>query len=196
MQLALLFSGGKDSSLVALLLRDFYDVTLYTAHFGVTDDWKHAKKTADNLNLPFKRLELDEDVIYNAAETAISDGYPRNAIQFLHTTALEQLAEQDVDAIADGTRRDDRVPTISRAQAQSLEDRHDVDYVTPLQGFGRNAVDRLVDSQLDVVTGPSEEIPRADYEAELRAAIAESSGMEAIPEVFPDHEQTYVKGRR
>ncbi|WP_455429609.1 DUF7411 family protein, partial [Natrinema salifodinae] len=93
-------------------------------------------------------------------------------------------------------RRDDRVPTVSRAQAQSLEDRHGVDYIAPLSGFGRAAVDRLVDARLDVTVGPSEEIDRADYEAELRAVIAEQEGPAAIAEYFPDHNQTYVTNVR
>jgi len=192
MRLGLLYSGGKDSTLAALLLDEFYDVTLVTAHFGVTDDWKHAEETADRLDYPFERVELDADVAAGAVERMYDDGYPRNAIQSVHMHALETVAEMEFAAVADGTRRDDRVPSVSRAQAQSLEDRRGVDYIAPLSGFGRGAVDRLVDATLDVTVGPSEEIPRSDYEAELRALLAEEHGTGAIGEVFPDHEQTYV----
>ena len=192
MRLGLLFSGGKDSTLAALLLDEFYDVTLVTAHFGVTDDWQHARDTADTLSYPFERVELDEAVAHEAVEQMRSDGYPRNAIQDVHVNALETVAGMEFDAVADGTRRDDRVPSVSRAQAQSLEDRHVIDYIAPLSGFGRGAVDRLVEATLDVTVGPSEEIPRSDYEAELRALLAEEHGHEAIGDVFPDHEQTYV----
>jgi hypothetical protein len=124
----------------------------------------------------------------------VEDGYPRNGIQQVHEHALERVAELDVDAIADGTRRDDRVPTVSRAQAQSLEDRHDVDYLAPLSGFGRRAVDRLVDANLEVESGPSERITKGDYETELRALIAEKHGPDTVETVFPEHEQTYVRG--
>jgi hypothetical protein len=124
----------------------------------------------------------------------VEDGYPRNGIQQVHEHALERVAELDVDAIADGTRRDDRVPTVSRAQAQSLEDRHDVDYLAPLSGFGRRAVDRLVDANLEVESGPSERITKGDYETELRALIAEEHGPDTVETVFPEHEQTYVRG--
>jgi len=196
MRLGLLFSGGKDSTLAALLLDEFYDVTLVTAHFGVTDDWQHARDTADTLSYPFERVELDEAVAHEAVEQMRSDGYPRNAIQDVHVNALETVAGMEFDAVADGTRRDDRVPSVSRAQAQSLEDRHDIDYIAPLSGFGRGAVDRLVEATLDVTVGPSEEIPRSDYEAELRALLAEEHGHEAIGDVFPDHEQTYVTDLR
>ncbi|QIB75955.1 alpha hydrolase [Halogeometricum borinquense] len=194
MELALLYSGGKDSTLAALLLDSFYDVTLVTAHFGITDDWVHARDAADRLGYEFDVVELDEAVAREAAEQMVNDGYPRNGIQQVHEHALERVAELDVAAIADGTRRDDRVPTISRAQAQSLEDRHDVDYLAPLSGFGRRAVDRLVDSTLDVESGPSERITKGDYEAELRAVIADKHGQDTVESVFPDHVQTYVRG--
>jgi hypothetical protein len=196
MDLALLYSGGKDSTLSALLLDTFYDVTLVTAHFDVTTDWEHARRAAETLGYDFRTVELDDEVARSAVERMHADGYPRNGIQQVHEHALESVAELDVTAIADGTRRDDRVPTVSRAQAQSLEDRHDVDYLAPLSGFGRRAVDRLVEQRLDVETGPSAEVPKADYEGELRVLLAEEFGQQAVDEVFPDHHQTYVHGLR
>ena len=196
MELALLYSGGKDSTLAALLLDSFYDVTLVTACFGLTEDWRHARDAAGALGYGFDRVDLDREVAREAVDRMHDDGYPRNGIQRVHVHALERVAELDVTAVADGTRRDDRVPTVSRAQAQSLEDRHDVDYLSPLSGFGRRAVDRLVDATLDVESGPSEEIPKADYEGELRRLLADEHGDSAVDEVFPDHTQTYVHGVR
>jgi predicted subunit of tRNA(5-methylaminomethyl-2-thiouridylate) methyltransferase len=195
MELALLYSGGKDSSLAAVLLDRFYDVRCVTGSFGLTDDWEHAARAADALGFSFDRVDLDPDVAAEAAATMVADGYPRNGIQRVHEHALETIADRDVDAIADGTRRDDRVPTVSRAQAQSLEDRHGVDYLSPLSGFGRHAVDRLVEATFEVEQGPSEEVPKADYEDELRTLIADEHGTEAVEEVFPAHNQTYVRGR-
>ena len=195
MELALLYSGGKDSSLAAVLLDRFYTVRCVTGSFGLTDDWEHAARAADALGFPFDRVDLDPDVAAEAATTMVTDGYPRNGIQRVHEHALETIADRDVDAIADGTRRDDRVPTVSRAQAQSLEDRHGVDYLSPLSGFGRHAVDRLVEATFEVEQGPSEEVPKADYEDELRTLIADQHGPEAVEEVFPAHDQTYVRGR-
>ncbi|MFB6251605.1 MAG: alpha hydrolase [Halobellus sp.] len=196
MDLALLYSGGKDSTLAALLLDSFYDVTLVTGRFGITDDWTHAEAAADRLEYPFDTIDLDLDVASEAVTRMSDDGYPRNGIQRVHEHALERVADLDVDAVADGTRRDDRVPTLSRAQARSLEDRHSVDYLSPLAGLGRHAVDRIVAEALDVETGPSEQIPRGDYEAELRALLAQERDQAAVDAVFPDHEQSYVRGLR
>jgi len=197
MRLGLLYSGGKDSSLAALFLNRFYDVTLVTAHFDVTEDWRHAREAAQAVGFDFETVVMDREVAEDAIERMLDDGYPRNGIQRVHQHALESIAQIPAfDAIADGTRRDDRVPTVSRAQAQSLEDRHDVDYIAPLSGFGRHAVDRLVDAELDVTVGPSDEIGKADYESELRALIATEYGEDAVGEVFPDHTQTVVNGLR
>jgi predicted subunit of tRNA(5-methylaminomethyl-2-thiouridylate) methyltransferase len=194
MECGLLFSAGKDSSLSALLLEEFYDVTLVTAHFGITDDWQYAREAAEALGFPFTDIELPEQTADEATERIYDDGYPRAGIQLVHEAALEAIASE-YDVIADGTRRDDRVPTVSRAIAQSLEDRHDIDYVAPLSGFGRGAIDRLVETHLTVESGPSEEIPKGDYETGLRARIRSRWGQAAVEEVFPDHEQTRVTGR-
>jgi predicted subunit of tRNA(5-methylaminomethyl-2-thiouridylate) methyltransferase len=194
--LALLYSGGKDSTLAALFLESFYDVRLVTGRFGITDDWTHAEAAADRLGYAFEAVDLDRPVAEEATERMLEDGYPRNGIQRVHEHALERAADLDVDAVADGTRRDDRVPTVSRAQAQSLEDRHGIDYLSPLAGLGRHAVDRLVVENLQVETGPSAEIPKADYEAELRALLTADHGPDAVDSVFPDHEQSYVRGVR
>jgi predicted subunit of tRNA(5-methylaminomethyl-2-thiouridylate) methyltransferase len=196
MDLALLYSGGKDSSLAALALDSFYDVTLVTVRFGITDDWRHASEAADSLGYDFRTADMDRDVAEAAVEQMYEDGFPRKGIQQVHEHALETVAQLDVTAIADGTRRDDRVPTVSRAQAQSLEDRHDVDYLAPLSGFGRRAVDRLVDTTLEVQSGPSDQIRKADYESELRELVADTYGDDAVSDIFPEHEQTRVRGRR
>ena len=196
MKVAVCFSGGKDSALASLLLDPFYEVTLVCATAGVTDSAVHAREAAEALDFPFELVELDEEVVREAAEQVVTDGFPRNAIQEIHEHALEEVATLEYDAVADGTRRDDRVPTITRAFAQSLEDRHGIDYLAPLTGYGRGAVDRLVEAHLDVESGPSERVPKGDYEAEIRAAISERHGDETVRECFPEHVQTRVRGRR
>ena len=202
---SVLFSGGKDSSLAALLLEPFHDVTLVTVGFGVdaapepgrgvTRATVHAREAAAALGLPHRVVSLDESVAREAAERVLADGYPREAIQSIHERALEAVAPAAA-AVADGTRRDDRVPRLDRSAMQSLEDRHDVDYLVPLRGFGRGAVDRLARTELEVALGPSDELQKADYETAIRTLLRREHGHERVADLFPDHTQSRVVGRR
>ena len=196
MDAGVLFSGGKDSSLAALLLTDFYDVTLVHVGFGIGDAASNAETTAEALGFPFARLELDEEVGEEVVAQLREDGFQRNGIQQLHERALDAVAAEGYDAVADGTRRDDRVPSVSRAWAQSLEERHEIDYLSPLAGFGRRAVDRLVTETLQVEEAPATDLAKGDYEGELRELVREDGGEAAVDDVFPEHMQTRVTGRR
>ncbi len=214
MAVAVLFSAGKDSALAALLLAPFYDVVACHCRFGLGVDshgdgadaspppGEVASSVADALDLPFASVELDRGVAEAAVERMVADGYPREGLQHVHEHALEtvagneRLAGRAVRAVADGTRRDDRVPTVDRSLARSLEDRHGVDYIRPLAGYGRRAVDDLVARRLDVETGPSGRVATADYETELRSLLAAEHGTETVAEVFPTHTQSRVVGRR
>lgn len=215
---AVLFSGGKDSALAATLLDPFYDVVLCHCAFGVGTDppvAETAATAASALDRPLATVALDESIAREAVDRMVADGYPRAGIQHVHEHALETVASRETlvtdgnpqetdaldggsrepSAVADGTRRDDRVPSVDLSVAQSLEDRHGVDYVRPLLGYGRAAVDDLADRHLTVETGPSEAIPTADYETELRVLMAAEYGPETVADVFPDHVQSRVTGR-
>ena len=196
MDVGLLYSGGKDSTLAALLLERFGPVTLLPCSFGITDDYKHALEAAEIVGFPARTVELDPDVARTAAQRIVDDGFPRNGIQAVHEHALERAATLDYDGVADGTRRDDRVPTVPRSLAQSIEDRHGVAHLAPLAGIGRGAIDAMARETLTVETGPSPEVPKGDYETELRALIAEEYGRDTVEECFPDHVQSRVTGRR
>jgi predicted subunit of tRNA(5-methylaminomethyl-2-thiouridylate) methyltransferase len=196
MDVGVLYSGGKDSTLAALLLSPLCDRTLLCCTFGVTDDYEHAREAADAIGLPSRRVELDTSVAREAAERIVADGFPRNGIQQVHEHALEVAAGLGYEAVADGTRRDDRVPTVDRPLAQSIEDRHGVAHLAPLAGVGRAAVDTLVAESLVVETGPSATVPKGDYEAELRALVADKHGPGTVDEVFPAHTQSRVLDRR
>lgn len=196
MDVGVLYSGGKDSTLAALFLSRFCEVALLCCTFGVTTDYEHAREAADAVGLPARRVNLDPAVAREAAETIVADGFPRNGIQQVHEHALTVAATLEYDGIADGTRRDDRVPTVDRSLAQSIEDRHDVAHLAPLAGIGRAAVDTLAAESLVVETGPSETVPKGDYETELRALVAAEHGSDLVAELFPDHTQSRVVGRR
>jgi len=209
MRCGLLYSGGKDSTLAALVLDPLFDVTLVTATFGISGDDREGDGTADanvvangraaaeSVGFDFETIDLDRSVAEAAVERMVSDGYPRNGIQQVHEHAVETIAAADpFDAVADGTRRDDRAPTVDRPLAQSVEDRFDIDYLAPLGGFGRDAIDALVADRLRVETGPSETIPKADYETELRALMRAEYGDDAVAAVFPEHTQSRVVGTK
>ncbi len=196
MEVGLLSSGGKDSALAALLLDPYCDVTVLCATFGITEDYEHAMAAGETLGFETQRVDLDPEIASEAAEQMVADGYPRNGIQRVHEHALERAAALDFDGIADGTRRDDRVPTVPRSLAQSIEDRYGVAHLAPLAGIGRGAIDQLAAEQLQIETGPSEEIAKGDYESEIRALIVEAHGPETVGEMFPEHTQSRVTGRR
>jgi len=206
-RVAVLFSGGKDSALAAVLLEPFYEVTLVTCGFGVTEAPAHAREAARALGFAHETVELPRETAEAAVDRLLADGYPNEAVQSVHEAALERVATGDPasgttvaphgpDAIADGTRRDDRTPSVPRSLARSLEDRHGVDHLVPLAGFGRRAVDALVGRHLRVETGPSEAVAKGDYETALRALLRERAGREAVEAVFPEHTQSRVVGRR
>lgn len=196
MDVGVLYSGGKDSTLAALFLDRFGAVSCLCCTFGITDDYEHAQAAARVVNFPAQRVELDESVASEAVEQIVEDGYPRNGIQAIHEHALETVAALDFDAIADGTRRDDRVPTVDRPLAQSIEDRHNVSHLAPLAGIGRSAIDTMVEETLTVERGPSATVPKGDYESEIRTLIREEYGQSTVEECFPAHTQSRVTGHR
>jgi predicted subunit of tRNA(5-methylaminomethyl-2-thiouridylate) methyltransferase len=193
MEVGLLYSGGRDSTLAARLLDGLCAVTCCCGTFGVTDDYRRARETGRQLGFETAVLELDPAVAREAVEEMVADGYPREGIQRVHEHALERAAAT-WPAVADGTRRDDRAPTVDRPLAQSLEDRHGVAHLAPLAGIGRGAIDRLADAHLAVETGPSEELATGDYEAELRALMRREYGRATVESVFPEHVQSRVTG--
>ncbi|MEA1894577.1 MAG: alpha hydrolase [Euryarchaeota archaeon] len=186
MDIFVLFSGGKDSSLSAVMLEPFFNVTLATCNFGFVEAWKPAAKVASELGFPHEVLRIDGAILESAYELAVSDGYPNRAINYIHSCALSSAAAGH-GTIADGTRRDDRVPMLDLSDARRIEDRSGCMYVRPLLGYGRHAVDALVNDHLEIAEDESEEIEKSDYEVELRAMIEERHGAGMVHEIFPRH---------
>ena len=198
MKASVLFSGGKDSSLSAILLEPFFEVELITFSFSLLPVEQFVSDFADELRLPSRILNLDPSVLDKAIKMTVDDGYPKNAINYIHYNAVKKLASMksnSKDVIADGTRRNDRVPVLTKSQVQSLEDKFGVYYVTPLSGYGRGTVNALVQRHLEIEQGQSDDITKADYETELREKIRQIYGDEKISQIFPSHIQSHIKKR-
>jgi hypothetical protein len=195
MRVGLLYSGGTDSTLAACLLEGLCEVTLLCGTFGITDDYRHAREAGRAAGFDTERLDLDESVARTAVERMVADGYPSEGIQQVHEHALEEAARA-WPAVADGTRRDDRAPTVDRPLAQSIEDQFGVAHLAPLAGVGRGAVDALAATTLETESGPSEALATGDYETELRALMRSEYGAGTVAAVFPEHVQSRVTGRR
>ncbi|WP_083755780.1 DUF7411 family protein [Methanococcus vannielii] len=192
MKAHVLFSGGKDSSLSAIILHNLgYEIQLITVNFGVMDSYLHARETANVIGFPHEVELLDMELIEKSVDMILKDGYPGNGIQFLHKSVLDILSEKYC-VIADGTRRDDRVPKLTHSEIQSLEMRKNIEYVTPLMGFGHKTIRSLVNNYFVISELESEDLLKSDYETEIREIIRNRG--ENPLSYFPKHIQSRVTG--
>lgn len=191
MKAAVLYSGGKDSSFVAVMLKRLgLDVELYTANFGVYDSYIPAGKSAKSLGFKHNVLEMDRDILKRTCEQIMEDGFPNDGIKYIHAQTVEKLAE-DHDIIADGTRRDDRTPKLSINQIKSLEDRKSVQYIN-LDSFGHKSVRLITENLFEISKEKSNRDNSSDFEVEIRTMIDEMGGNSL--DIFPEHYQTRVIG--
>ena len=101
MKAAVLYSGGKDSSFMAVMLKRLgLDVELCTANFGVYDSYVPASKSAESLGFTHKVLDLDFEILDKTCDMIMNDGFPNDGIKFIHETVIEEVAE-GYDIIAD-----------------------------------------------------------------------------------------------
>ncbi|NYT18232.1 MAG: hypothetical protein GKB98_01330 [Methanobacteriales archaeon] len=193
MKAAVLYSGGKDSSLVAVILQRLgYQVELLTANFGIYPSFKPAEKTAKNLGFSHQVLRADKTLLENAVSRIMADGYPNQGINYLHKQVLE-LAASGYEVVADGVRRDDRVPRLSPPEVNSFQDRHGVEYIN-LSGFGHRTINNLAEELFRLKKEPTNPHNNSDYEIEIRHLIGENNGREAAENLFPPHTQSRVIG--
>ncbi|MFA5236926.1 MAG: alpha hydrolase [Methanoregula sp.] len=194
MKAGVLYSGGKDSSLAAIMLGTYYEVELNTFVFDSARLIPTIEHAAQALGLPLRKRVFPQGMAEEMADMVISCGYPNDAINRIHQTAIETLAGE-YTIVGDGTRFDDRVPMLTRAQVQSICGRTGCTYVRPLLGYMRSEVDRLADRFLVVTYGETGTILNGDYESEIRAAIR-ARGVDPAT-LFPaHHEQSLVVGRK
>jgi len=195
MKAGVLYSGGKDSSIVAVILKKLgYEVELITVNFGVYPSWKAAAESSSNLGFKHRILMADPDILKDAVDTIINNGFPNEGINHIHKYALE-LAAKDYSLVADGTRRDDKVPKLDFNEIRSFEDRNGVEYIN-LGGFGHKSINSLSKTLFEVKKELSSRENNSDYEIEIRFLISELEGDELAFKIFPEHLQSRVIGWR
>jgi len=194
MKAGVLYSGGKDSSLAAMLLGTHYEVELNTFVFDPLRPVPSLEAAAEALGYPLKKRVFRQGMVNEMADLVIARGYPNDAINAVHREAVESLTGE-YEVVGDGTRFDDRVPMLSREAVQRLMSRTGCSYVRPLLGYPRREVDRLVDRLLVVMYGETGTIRNGDYESEIRDAIR-ARGLDPSSLFPPHHGQSLVTGRR
>ena len=194
MEAGVLFSGGKDSSLAALMLARDYGVELNTCVFDPGREVPAVQAAAAALRLPFRKRVLGRDLLEEVVDLLLACGYPNDAINLVHRTAVETLFTEYA-VVGDGTRREDRVPRLERSEVQHLEMTTGRSYVRPLLGYGKPEVERLAGKLLVVRYGETGSIGNGDYEGEIRDAIR-ARGVDPSPFFPPRHLQSLVVGVR
>lgn len=191
MKTAVLYSGGKDSSLMAVILDKLgYDVELITINFGVFDSTKPAIQSAESLGFKHRVVKLDTGILNDAVDMIITDQFPNNGINHIHHEVIEHLADE-YDLVADGTRREDRIPKLKQNEIQSLEDRKGVQYVN-LTGIGYKTINDTSDRLFKLQKAESNIHNSSDYEMEIRVLLKQKG--QDINEIFPQHIQSRVIG--
>ena len=194
MKAGVLYSGGKDSSLAAIMLGTYYEVELNVFVFDPSRQVPSVDAAAQALGFPLRKRVFRKGLLDEMADLVNACGYPNDAINRVHKIAIETLSNE-YQVIGDGTRFNDRVPMLSRAEVQSLGNRTGCSYVRPLLGYVRQEVDRLVDRFLTVTYGETGTISNGDYETEIREAIS-ARGINPLS-LFPaHHDQSLVVGMK
>ena len=76
MKACVLYSGGKDSSLMAVILEKLgYEVELLTMNFGVFDSFKPAAESAASIGFKHRVFKADKTIIENATNIIINDRF-------------------------------------------------------------------------------------------------------------------------
>jgi predicted subunit of tRNA(5-methylaminomethyl-2-thiouridylate) methyltransferase len=194
MKAGVLYSGGKDSSLAAMMLGTYYEVELNHFVFDLSRQVPSVDAAAQELGFPLRKRVFRKGLLNEMVDLVNACGYPNEAINTVHQIAVETLSAE-YQVVGDGTRFNDRVPMLSRAEVQSLGNRTGCSYVRPLLGYVKHEVDRLVDQFLVVTYGEAGTIGNGDYETEIREAIS-ARGINPAT-LFPArHEQSLVVGKK
>jgi len=190
MKAGVLFSGGKDSALAAVLLSRDYEVELNTFVFGGDTLEREVCDAAASLDFPHKIRVFGDQILSRAVDLVVRCGYPNDAINMVHLEAVTAMSSE-YRVVGDGTRFNDRVPMLPRSEVQRLGNRYGCAYVRPLLGFPKTEVDRLVSRHLVVRQGETGTIHNGDYERAIRREML-ARGYD-LTDFFPGHhEQSLV----
>jgi len=193
MKACVLYSGGKDSSLMAVILEKLgYEIELVTLNFGVFDSFKPAVESASSLGFKHRVFKADRSLIENATSIIINDGYPNNGINHIHKEVL-YLVSENYEVVADGTRRDDKIPKLKSGEINSLEARGNIEYIN-LRGFGHKTINDLSKKIFEVKKEQTNMENNSDYEIEIRYLIDAIKGENFAQKIFPEHVQSRVIG--
>ena len=132
-----LFSGGLDSSFVALLASKYSDVVLYTAGAEGSPDLEWARKAADKLGLPLREYVFDLDDVREAVPRvvfAIEEPNPMNLaiglpLYFATKTARNDgtkvlLSGQGADELFGGYAKYLEMPELMELDLRELSERN------------------------------------------------------------------------
>lgn len=101
-KVGVLFSGGLDSSLLALIASEYGDVTLYTAGEENSPDVEWARRASDVLGLPLREHLFEEDEVEEAAKRvifAIEEPNPMNLAIGMTLYFATKLARESGDSV-------------------------------------------------------------------------------------------------
>ena len=134
MKAGVLYSGGKDSSLAAIMLGTYYEVELNTFVFDPSRQIPSVEAAARALGYPLKKRIFEKGLLNEMADLVVACGYPNDAINTVHRIAVETLS-REYQVVGDGTRFNDRVPMLTRAEVQSLATGPGVRMCAPCSGM-------------------------------------------------------------
>ena len=142
MKAGVLYSGGKDSSLAAMMLGTYYEVELNTFVFDPSRQIPMVEAAAEALGFPHKKRVFKKGLLDEMVDLVIAEGVSERCHQPHAPGQPSRRLRAEYNVVGDGTRFDDRVPMLTRDAVQSLGSRTGCSYVRPLLGYVRPEVDR------------------------------------------------------
>ena len=142
MKAGVLFSGGKDSSLAAIMLGTYYEVELNVFVFDPSRQVPSVDAAAQVLGFPLKKRVFDKGLLDDMVDLVKTCGYPNDAINTVHQIAVETLSSSTQWlAMAPGLMTGFRC--FRELWCRVLATGTGCSYVRPLLGYVKPEVDRL-----------------------------------------------------